>query len=320
MTRFFLRTTPRVGQKILAVLLLLGFYNLVFEAVPNSAGYLVGDSLSHWSSSPAQAVSLVAWFPQSLIHSRPLFWFLVSSYAVFGLLWFLRKWVPWSAWGACLSHTLAISLYLQTQTYVSHSFQLVNQILLIHALWYSLEATRIKAAMQQACFEDAPLYPRWVMELSVLAIAIFYGLAGLNKIRYHGLDWFDGLNMQLFVHLFADHQSQFTGWLLNDRALARWGQILTVLVEIGAFLALIPRLRGFVAIGLLGLHLGIYVVFGWPFLANVGTLTVVLFGWHLLQWPAKPAGEEKQSIDEARGSGEIETQMEEKERYDQGQP
>lgn len=268
----FRLSTARYGRLLLIVTLLLGFYNLLVETGPVGTSYLVGDKLSKVPFELGAPVSAAYWLPTDWVVSSWLPKILLAGYVVGAFLWLFHWGVPWVGWLTTICYTLGASVYLQTQTHVGHSFQLANQILVILALWYTFYGKRIK--------QGELSFPSWVLELSVLAVAVFYGLAGLNKVWYHGLDWFGGLNMQLFVHLFGQRDSVVCQSILESRSLAVWGQVFTVMVEIGALLALFPRFRILVGLGLTALHAGIWLVFGWPFLANTVLIVLLLFPFY----------------------------------------
>ena len=118
----------------------------------------------------------------------------------------------------------------------------------------------------------------WPLQLMTLLTALTYAIAAWAKIRNGGLEWMtgDALRNQIAYdnlrkHLLGDVHSSFGGWLTRYRWLFPPLATASMVVEIGAVLAVVPhRLRYW------------WVASAWAFHAGVLALMAILFPYQLL--------------------------------------
>jgi len=155
--------------------------------------------------------------------------------------------------------------------------------------WGQLLHTENLVALHLVVLAVAPLVSRlrssardddrsWAVDaMAVLTVGTYF-LAGVAKLRISGSTWLDG---DVLLHQIAfdnarkevlgDTASPFAGWILRQGWLLAPAAILTVLVELGAPLAL---LRGRVA--------ALWCAAAWAFHVAILVFMAILFPYHLL--------------------------------------
>jgi hypothetical protein len=262
------RTRPHYGQLTLAVLLACGLAFCWY--------FQVHYGETRTSDERTGPVSVFSVFPDAVLLNECLFRACGVAFAVAAALWAGRWWLPWSSWLAALSFTAVVALYLENASQVTHVAHLTNTLLIVHALWYHFYADDIRAATCTGRFWTIPLYPRWVYSLSVFSVGLFYGWSGLSKLLESGLGWANGTSLQLWVRLFGDPQSLWTHLILSSCTLAVLLQAATLVGETSGFAAIVlPWLRPWTGLTLIGFHLAAIAVFGWGFHANALILGLV---------------------------------------------
>jgi hypothetical protein len=269
------RSRPHYGQLMLAVILANAFC---------LAGYFLthrdDTRFCYERTGPASVLSLVPepWLLDERVSLGCGLVFFVS-----GALWLGRLLLPWSSILAALSFTGVIALYLENAHQETHVAHATNMLLILYALWYWVDAQEIRSACKAGQFWAMPLYPRWVYSLSVFYLGMFYGLSGTMKLLESGLDWPNGVSMQLWVSLWGNPESWLTSLILAKREIARGLQVATLVIETSGFLAIVlPPLRPVIGLALIGLHVGIVAVFGWAFHFNAVLVALVFLpvnGW-----------------------------------------
>jgi hypothetical protein len=263
------RGRPLYGQVTL--------WALLAGAVPLAGYFLTHHGGSHPRGQRAGPATLLSGLPDALLLDRRVFLGCGLLFFAGAALWLARRALPWSSWLAALAFTALVALYLESASQATHVAHLTNQLLLVYALWYHVEARAIRAADRAGRFWSTPLYPRWAHELSVLAVGLFYGWAGLSKLLASGLAWPNGTSLQLWVRLFGDAEAWASRLILADRRVAEAMQWLALLGETSGLLAIVwPRARPLVGATLIAFHLGQIAVFGWGFHANLLILALVL--------------------------------------------
>jgi hypothetical protein len=116
----------------------------------------------------------------------------------------------------------------------------------------------------------------WPMRALALVTVSTYVVAGVAKVRYAGLDWVDGEVLRNLVahdnlrkRLLGDPSSPFARFVVDHPALFTPASVLTLVVELGAPLALLGgRVRTLWAASAWGFHLGVLafmaVLFPYP--------------------------------------------------------
>ncbi|HSP99221.1 MAG TPA: hypothetical protein VL049_18520, partial [Candidatus Dormibacteraeota bacterium] len=121
---------------------------------------------------------------------------------------------------------------------------------------------------------------------SVALLGAAYLNAGISKLAFSGLDWMSGAPIQAIIVaqeglVGGGVLGAYRQWVVSAPTLAAFFSIATVLFELaGPLLLAGPRLRALVALGLLGMHLNIFL------LTNIlyweALVMLILFGL----WPA----------------------------------
>lgn len=222
-------------------------------------------------------VTLLAWLPAEVLFDDVLYWTLRWAFVGFAVLWALHLALPWSSWLAALAFTATVSVYQQRWSSVDHTLHVTNMALLAWALGYHAAAGVMRRARRQGRFWSTPVFPRWTRWLAVVHVALFYGLAGISKLRVSGLDWPNGLSLQLWIHVFGQRDTAMSQWLLGHRGAAAAVQWAALTVELSALAAPLSRLaRPVVGLALVAMHVGIWRSFGWSFAGNVVVAVLVL--------------------------------------------
>lgn len=251
----FERSHPRFGQLVVWVLL---SFCLILAALP--VHYMTGQRIG-----PA---TILAFLPDAVVRTELLYQATRITLVISALLWATQRLVPWTCWITVVSCTALWSLRMENTYHAAHIFNVTNMLLVLHAGWYQFYSLQIRQSRREGRFWTSALYPRWVYLLSVFYIGLFHTWAGLSKLRYSGIDWGNGVSLQLWIHLFGWPGSVASQLLLDHPAIAKAAQSSALLVETLAILALIPGMRVVVGLALLGLYLGIlttFVDFGFHF-------------------------------------------------------
>ncbi len=102
-------------------------------------------------------------------------------------------------------------------------------------------------------------------EVAIAIIAAVYVLAGLSKLIVSGADWVNPWRVQITSLAYLATDTSWRAALLELLQSAPWlfsaMNAATLVIELGAFVAIPwPRLRGLVAISVIGMHTGIWVL------------------------------------------------------------
>jgi hypothetical protein len=264
---FTAASKPHVGQFVVWGILV---HAMVFmrDNVPTSAG-----ERNHLAT-------VFSFLPEELLTAPfvyPLFrWLLVAA----GVLWALRLLVPLSSWVCVFAYTMTVAIVFENSTRIDHARHLANLVLFVHAMWYHFHASAIRMALARRAFWGSLIYPGWVRSLSLFCVAIFHSNAALSKLLHSGLDWPNGLSLQLWVHLMGREHSLANGLILSSRTTAALLQWTALLVEASALVAVfIPRMRIPVGVALLCLYVGIADSFGFSFVLNAFLVAAFFFPW-----------------------------------------
>jgi hypothetical protein len=232
-------------------------------------------------------VTIFSFLPEAVLHWRPAQWLMATVFYVSAALWALRRVVPYSGWLTAIGFTGTVALYVENNVDLTHTSHVACMFLWIHALWYQVEAEQIRLSTRDGTFWDTPLYPQWAFSLGVFYIGLFYGMSGWLKLLQSGPAWADGVPMQVWAEMWADRDSWFTPLIRRHRWVAQVMQVLTLIGEAGAPLAIISR-RARVVLGVLLIcfHVGAISVFRWGFHANA--VLIALYFLPVREWVERP--------------------------------
>lgn len=260
------RSVPRFGQLALIVTLICGAALLSYFLTQQPDPGLRGERL--------RPVTPFSWLPDDILLSLPARQAFGAAYALGGLLWLTRRLLPVSPWLTVLGFWGGVGLYIESATQLTHVAHATAMMLLLHAVWYAAVADDIRAADRAGAFWTTPLYPNWAHLCGVFYLGLLYGFSGWMKVLTSGIDWPNGVSMQLWVNLWGDRDSVWTRLALQHRWVAVALQWAALVAECAAPLALVPRLRPWIGLALIGFHYGQVAVFGWGFHANAALIAL----------------------------------------------
>lgn len=123
----------------------------------------------------------------------------------------------------------------------------------------------------------------WPIRTAMIIVALAYLFAGLQKLRYSGTDWVTSENLRWVLYAASDSRADPNSLALfiADRAwLSHLLAGATLAVEIGFALCLpFARLRWLFVPGVVGLHLGIWLMMGLDYSAQFLTVIIVFVNW-----------------------------------------
>lgn len=213
-------------------------------------------------------VSLLSWLPDDFVRSGWT-WYAFRSGLLAGIaLWAFQRLLPWSCWLVVIGFTGLWSLHVETTYNTAHIFHMANMLLVIQALWITGDAALIRQRLRDKTFWKLPLVPRWVSLASLAYIGIFHTAAGLSKLWFSGPAWANGTSLQLWTYLWGRPWSPTTQLILSSREIAQALQVLTLIVETAGVLAVLPRLRPWIGLGLLAFYFGVLATFDYGFQFN----------------------------------------------------
>ena len=212
--------------------------------------------------------TLLFWLPDAVLGSAAMFWLFRGLLAVGIALWAAQRWIPWSCWLTVVGFTGLWSMHVENTYNTAHIFHLANNLLVIQAIWHTADAAAIRDALARQTFWTTPLVPRWVSLASIAYIGIFHTAAGLSKLVESGPGWASGTSLQIWTYLWGYSWSPATWLITSSRTLTRILQIATLVFETAGILALIPRLRPWIGLGLLAFYGGVLATFDYGFQFN----------------------------------------------------
>jgi hypothetical protein len=220
-------------------------------------------------SGPRQGTSsLLFWLPDAALDSAALFWLFRGLLLVGMVLWLLMRGLPWSCWLVVVGFTGLWSMHVENTHNTAHIFNLTNMLLVIQAIWITADAPAIRQSLASKKFWTTPLVPRWVSLASIAYIGLFHTAAGLSKLAYSGPDWATGTSLQIWTYLWGYSWSPTTRLILSSRTFTRALQVLTIIIETAGILAIFPRLRTWIGLGLIGFYVGVLATFDYGFQFN----------------------------------------------------
>ena len=212
--------------------------------------------------------TLLFWLPDAVLDNPALFWLFRLVLIAGMVLWALNRWLPWSCWLVTLGMAGLWSMHVENTYNTSHIFHMANMLLAIQSIWITAESAAIKRALADRTFWQTRLVPRWVSLASIAYIGLFHTAAGLSKLTTSGPGWASGTSLQIWTYLWGYSWSATTHWIVGSRTLTRCLQIATLMFETAGLLALIPRLRVWIGLGLLAFYAGVLATFDYGFQFN----------------------------------------------------
>lgn len=247
------------------------------------ATILIGVSPIEFSEGPRakEAASIFSWLPELLIRNEIFFFSVRIVLIVSAVLWMLRRWVPVTCWTTVLAALLYWSLRMENLTNGAHIFNVTNNLLIVHAVWFHFYHRKIQSAMNSG--GDDRCYPRWVFWVCIFYLGWFHSLAGFSKVACSGLGWGNGISLQLWVDLFGWEGSPFGQLILWNTQLTAWMQTGALVIECASILVIFNRwIRYAIGFGLIGFYLGVlttFVDFGFHFNAILVVIFLLPVDW-----------------------------------------
>jgi len=207
---------------------------------------------------------------------------LVVGVWIFATLWLFQRLLPFSAWLTAILFTLAWAVRLENMGKTIHVSHLTALLLWVLAWWRQETMAEFRAARAQGQSWSGLYYPEWVFQSCLVITALFYGWAGWSKLAASGLDWANGISMQIWTRLWGNPNFFATQWVLESRPISMFLQTLSLALEVFAPLAILPIFRTWIGLGLIGMHLGIVTIFGWGFHGNMIFIALLMLPFR--QW------------------------------------
>jgi hypothetical protein len=213
-------------------------------------------------------VSLLSWLPDAVVDNKVV-WLALRAALIVGLvLWLMQRWLPWCCWLVVVSFTALWSLHVETTTNTAHIFNMANMLLIIQAIWITADAPSIRKRLKEGTYWRLPVVPAWVSLASIAYIGLFHTAAGLSKLAFSGPQWANGISLQLWTYLWGRPWSPTTQLMLASRNFTQVMQVLTLVFETAGILAIIPRFRLAIGIGLVAFYAGVLATFDYGFQFN----------------------------------------------------
>ena len=250
----------------------LGYQGYEKGANVSVAGYILPANFFDW--------------PYALKFLKPIFWLSSSAWALLPFLRFLRARTLQNLalilpWLSVLSYTLLVSVFWENLPWFRHKYVVPNWVMIYYALWFGFYRYDIAKAISHRNFwGNNTLYPRWAYLGSVFSIALLYSFGGISKMRAAGIEWGDGLSLQLWVEMMGDSSFPLTDFILSDRSNAQLLQGGVIILQSCAVLAVFPSLRSTIGLGLIAFQLSVELMFGIPFRSNVILIAAFFLPWY----------------------------------------
>lgn len=236
---------------------------------------------SHQTGLRADSATLISFFPEQILSSLYVYQALRVLLVVAAIGWALKRGLAWTPATTSVCFMLIWALRMENVANGAHIFHVANMLIFLHAAWFHLYRVEIVAACQAGTFWQLKLYPGWVFYLAVFYLGIFHAWAGVTKISTSGLDWGNGLSLQLWIYLWGWQASPFAQLALANRLIAQLLQTGALVIETFSFLCWFGRWpRTLVGLGLLGFYtgvLGTFVDYGFHFNAILVALFLLPF-------------------------------------------
>lgn len=129
---------------------------------------------------------------------------------------------------------------------------------------------------------EGPAYG-WPIRMAMVIVGLAYLIAGLQKLRYSGVDWFTTDNLRYVLWSSSDARSspnELGLFIADHAALAHLLAAGTILLEV-SFIACVPfaKLRWVMVPSVVALHVGIRLMMGLDYSAQWLTVVIVFVNW-----------------------------------------
>ncbi len=123
----------------------------------------------------------------------------------------------------------------------------------------------------------------WPVRTAMIIVGLAYLIAGLQKLRYSGLDWFTTDNLRYVLWSASDSHAEANGlglFIADHDWLAHLFAAGTILLEVG-FILCVPfaKLRWIMVPSVVALHVGIRLMMGLDYSAQWLTVVIVFVNW-----------------------------------------
>jgi len=242
------------------------------------SGYLPATQTTQRIEGPSNGVATVlSWLPRWVLDSPQIETALVAAVWITATLWIFQKAMPYSCWLNALFFTLAWAFRHENMGKTIHVHHLTTVLLWLLAWWRQVTWKEYCQAKALGWPVSGSYYPEWMFQASLAWVCIFYGWAGWSKLAESGLDWPNGISMQLWTRLWGNPAMPHTHWVMESRPLAMALMGMSLALEALAPLAMIPFFRPWIGAGLTGMHLGIVTIYGWGFHGNMMIVVLLMF-------------------------------------------
>ena len=230
-----------------------------------------------------EMVTFLRVFPDTILYNPAIGFLLRLLSSISLILWCLNCGGALTAYLSSLTFFLFASLSAERSAYTSHQGNITCIALFLMSVWYQAHLREIRAAPCFLLVGRRFAFSAWVHNTLLITLCFGYTWSGLTKLSQGGVQWADGLALQLWTLNVLEPRGLLSELLLKSRSLAGVFQIVTLFAETFALLALSGRyLRFLIGFLLLGFHIGGEMVFGFGFYANI---IAILFSFILNPLP-----------------------------------
>lgn len=220
-----------------------------------------------------QPVGWAACLPRQWVFSLIVNKVIAAIVCLSCLFWAFRLLLPWSALSTAISYAVLIS-YRESRLFnYVHDLLPAVALLLLFASFYILRFREIRLLVRRYEFWQADIYAPWLFRLIVVYMGLYYTFGGLTKLSMGGFSAGSGLSLQLTMDAGLQLPSAAIP-IVHYRWLATIAMTMTVILESGALVMfLIPRIRPWWSLGIVGLHVMVFLTMNISFMINVMVLT-----------------------------------------------
>jgi len=178
--------------------------------------------------------------PETLISSLFLANCLRVLFTISSIFWIAGFFLKFIGFTTTFLYIFHQSLYLERIIYADHSFYIVAQILILFSFWSLLYAKKENTNSYHLIGKVVlprylSIYPKWLIQLTLLSFTTFYGYSFLAKIVNSGWSWANGHSLQLWLFLWGNSSHSLTQSISGNFKLAQYLQVGALIFELLAF-------------------------------------------------------------------------------------